>query len=199
MPQPEEIEQLSDGQLVARCRAGDDTAWRELVRRFGRYVYAITTRAYRLSESDAEDVFQEVFARTYQHLDRLRDDEAIKPWIAQLTRRLAVDRLRGGAREAPAAEEDAPEAGAPDPVLDRLDEALSVHAAMASLTPECREVLERFFVRDESYRNIADALGLSMGTVASRLSRCLSRLRTAFEGNSEGEGRNRVAATSGGT
>src|SRR5205823_13229230 len=75
---------LSDRELVARCRAGDQQAWNELVERFSRYVYAISVQAFRLSEPDAEDVFQEVFARAYQHLDKLRDDAAVRPWLAQL-------------------------------------------------------------------------------------------------------------------
>src|SRR4029077_15928120 len=75
----------NDARLVARCRGGSDDAWRELVARFSRYVYAICMQGFRLQESDAEDVFQEVFARTYQHLERLRDDAAIRPWLAQLT------------------------------------------------------------------------------------------------------------------
>ena len=91
--------QLSDAELVSRCRTGEAAAWNELVERFSRYVYAIAVRVFRLPESDAEDVFQEVFARTYEHLDRLRDDAAIRPWLAQLTRRLCVDRLRAGGRE----------------------------------------------------------------------------------------------------
>ena len=73
---------LSDGQLVARCRAGDQQAWQELVERFSRYVYAIATQAFRLPDADAEDVFQEVFARAYQHLDKLRDDSAVRPWCS---------------------------------------------------------------------------------------------------------------------
>ena len=56
---------LTDRQLVARCRAGDQAAWSELVERFSRYVYAIAVQAFRLPEADAEDVFQEVFARAF--------------------------------------------------------------------------------------------------------------------------------------
>src|SRR3954463_11258469 len=85
-----------EAQLVARCRAGCPTAWNELVERFSRYVYAISVQAFRLSEHDAEDVFQDVFMRAYQNLDRLRDDTAFRPWLAQMTRRLCIDRL--GAR-----------------------------------------------------------------------------------------------------
>ena len=93
--------ELTDAQLVARCREGDHDAWHELVERFSRYVYAISVQAFKLPEHDAEDVFQEVFARAYQHLGKLRDDEAIRPWLAQLTRRLCIDRLRATAHEQP--------------------------------------------------------------------------------------------------
>ena len=91
--------ELTDARLVAQCRSGDEQAWRSLVERFSRYVYAICIQAFRLAESDAEDVFQEVFARVYERLETLRDDEAVRPWIGQLTRRLCIDRLRAGSRE----------------------------------------------------------------------------------------------------
>ena len=71
--------EVTDAQLVERCRAGDAAAWDELVERFSRYVYAIAVRAFRLSEHDAEDVFQDVFARTFERLDSLRADGAIRP------------------------------------------------------------------------------------------------------------------------
>jgi RNA polymerase sigma-70 factor (ECF subfamily) len=176
---------LSDAQLVARCRTGDQQAWAELVERFSRYVYAIAVQAFRLPEADAEDVFQEVFARAYQHLDKLRDDSAVKPWLAQLTRRLCIDRLRAGARERPAPEEELAAAEADD-ALALLDEALTVHEALAAAPEHCREVLDRFFARDESYKTIGEALDLPSGTIASRISRCLSRLRAHLEGRSEG-------------
>jgi RNA polymerase sigma factor (sigma-70 family) len=179
----------SDAQLVARCRAGDDDAWRELVERFSRYVYAIAVQAFRLSEQDAEDVFQEVFARAYERLDRLRDDAAIRPWLAQLTRRLCLDTLRAGSREQPA---EPSEPRGTDDTIARLDEALMVHDALATLPDNCREILDRFFARDESYRHIGEALDLPPGTIASRISRCLVKLR------SELEGRNPASTESGG-
>src|SRR6476469_2664697 len=85
---------LSDAELVARCRRGDEQAWAALVERFSRYVYAIATQGYRLSESDAEEVFQETFARTFANLDRRREDDAVRGWIGQLARRLWVDEIR---------------------------------------------------------------------------------------------------------
>jgi RNA polymerase sigma factor (sigma-70 family) len=176
---------LSDSQLVARCRAGDQQAWAQLVERFSRYVYAIAVQAFRLPEADAEDVFQEVFARAYQHLDKLRDDAAVKPWLAQLTRRLCIDRLRATARERPAAEEELAVADSDD-TLTLLDEALTVHEALAAAPEHCREILDRFFARDESYKTIGRALDLPSGTIASRISRCLARLKEHLEGRSDG-------------
>jgi RNA polymerase sigma factor (sigma-70 family) len=184
-------EAVNDAQLVARCRAGDDSAWRELVDRFSRYVYAIAVQGFRLPQQDAEDIFQEVFARVYERLDSLREDEAVRPWIAQLTRRLCIDRLRARAHESDADIDELPEVPAED-VLTALEEAFDVHEAMAGLPENCRQILDRFFARDESYRTIGDTLGLPAGTIASRISRCLDKLRDAFEG------RNPPPATSGG-
>jgi RNA polymerase sigma factor (sigma-70 family) len=166
--------------VVRRCRDADNAAWAELVGRTSRYVYAIAVQVYRLGPHDAEDVFQEVYARVYQHLGTLRDDGAFIPWLGQLTRRLCVDRLRAAARESPAGDElELPGA---DESLARLDEALAVHEALRAAPGHCHEVLDRFFARDESYATIGAALDLPPGTIASRISRCLSRLREFLEG-----------------
>jgi len=174
---------VSDADLVSRCRNGDQLAWNELVERFSRYVYAISTQAFRLSPHDAEDVFQEVFARVYEHLDRLRSDDAIRPWIAQLTRRLCIDRYRSGGREGPGDGEDL-EPGGIDEALADLDEALTVRASLDAVGDPCREILDRFFCRDESYKVIGDALELPAGTIASRISRCLAKVKLELEGRS---------------
>src|SRR3954471_1320333 len=134
--------------LVARCRAGDDRAWAELVETYSRYVHAITTRVFRLSQHDAEDVFQEVFTRAYTNLDSIRDDGAIKPWLAQVTRRLAIDRLRASGREGPAADDLPIEPDGVEDEFARLDEALSVRSAMDELPEHCGDILDRFFARD---------------------------------------------------
>ena len=173
--------EVSDAALVARCRAGDDDAWRELVERFSRYVYAIAIQGFRLGQQDAEDVFQDVFARVYERLGSLRDDDAVRPWIAQLTRRVCIDRLRSGSRESDADIDELPELPAEDE-LGVVEEAFAVHEAMAELPQNCQQILDRFFARDESYRTIGDHLGLPAGTIASRISRCLDKLRDSFEG-----------------
>lgn len=174
-------EALTDGQLAARCRTGDEAAWGEFVDRFSRYVYAIATQAFRLPQHEAEDVFQDVFARAHEKLSQLRDDDAVRAWLAQLTRRACLDCLRAGARVAPVADLDDE---AQDEELARLEEAWAVRQMLATLSEPCQEILARF-AEDESYRTIGEALGLPPGTVASRISRCLATLRQRFEGRTE--------------
>ena len=176
----------SDAELVGRCRTGDQDAWNELVERFSSYVYAITTRAFRLAPADAEDVFQDVFERVYARLDQLRDDTAVRPWVAQLTRRRCLDKLREGGRAGPVDEETVDDASEDE--LERLDEAFAVRQELAALPEHCQEILDRFFARDETYRTIGDALGLPAGTIASRISRCLAKLRERLEGKKIGGG-----------
>jgi RNA polymerase sigma factor (sigma-70 family) len=170
-----------DGELVAACRDGDEAAWSELVERYSRYVYAIVTQAFRLRDQHAEDAFQDVFLRVYEKLGSLRDGDAFKPWLAQVARRRCLDAIQARPPELPLEELEV----AADEVLDRLDEAVAVRAALATLDAPCREMLDRFFTRDESYRTIAEELSLPAGTIASRISRCLGKLRERLEGRFE--------------
>ena len=174
----------TDAQLVSRCRDGDAEAWNEFVERFSRYVYAICIRGFRLAQADAEDVFQEVFARAFERLSELRSDDAVRPWLAQLTRRLCIDRLRVIARDTPT--ETEPDEREVDDVLATLDEAMTVRAALDKVGDPCREILDRFFCRDESYHTIGDMLAIPAGTIASRISRCLEKVRAELDGRSRG-------------
>jgi RNA polymerase sigma-70 factor (ECF subfamily) len=163
---------------VRRCRSGDESVWPAIVDRFSSYVYAIAIR-FGLSDDRAEDVYQQVFMRAFTHLDSLRDERALKPWIAQLTRRAAIDRLRADAREIPtmAAEGSLSQ----DPGLEQIEQAIAVRRALEELPHPFGEALRRFFIDDESYRTIGAAQGISAGTVASRISRGLSLLRAALD------------------
>jgi RNA polymerase sigma factor (sigma-70 family) len=170
---------LSDAELVRRCREGSAEAWDELVERFSRYVFAICRSGFGLERRDAEDAFQDVLMRVYGRLETLRQDDAVRPWIAQVTRRVCLDRLAAAPKEEPVDE-------IPDERLEGLteeiDEAFEVREALERLGEPCHELLDRFFARDESYRTISDALEIPAGTVASRISRCLGKLRVELEG-----------------
>ena len=169
--------EATDAELVSRCRGGEEAAWGELVERFSGYIYGILNRGFRMAEHEAEDVFQEVFARLYEKLDTLRDDASVRFWIGQTTRRLAIDRYRESSRESPSVAADLPEQAEIDAHLERLDAALDVRRELAALPENCRDILTHFFIRDESYATIAEILEVPPGTIASRISRCLSKLR----------------------
>jgi RNA polymerase sigma factor (sigma-70 family) len=101
-----------------------------------------------------------------------------------LTRRLCIDKLRLLSRDTPSeADPDEEEVG---DVLAQLDDAMAVRAALDSVGDPCREILDRFFCRDESYRTIGDSLDMPAGTIASRISRCLEKVRVELDGRSRG-------------
>ena len=168
-----------DALLVMRCRAGDAAAWPEIVERFSSYVYAIAV-GFGLRADQVEDVFQDVFTRAFTRLDSLRDERALKPWLAQLARRAAVDRIRADRRELPTLEDiDLADA---DPGRERIELAMTVARALDELPAPFGEALRRFFLEDQSYLTIGEALGVPPGTVASRISRGLALLRELLAG-----------------
>jgi RNA polymerase sigma factor (sigma-70 family) len=168
-----------DAELVTRCRNGDEAAWRVLVARHAPLVHGILRGAFRLPTHEAEDLFQEVFTRLYVRLGSIRDGHAVRGWIAQVTRTVALDWLRRSGRET-ATGESLDDHAYEEP-MRAVDEALSVRAALERLPESQREVLDRFFARDESYQTIAAALGIPPGTIASRISRALVALRAEFD------------------
>jgi RNA polymerase sigma factor (sigma-70 family) len=186
-----DLRAITDAELVARCRAGDEAAWNELVERYSRYVYAIAVRGFRMSEEDAEDVFQDVFTRIYTRLETLRDPSALRPWIAQLTRRCCLDAISGAERELPGDDVLPGEAGEETVDMTEIEEAYAVREALAGLTETCQEILDRFFARDQSYRTIAGELDIPQGTIASRIARCLGKLRDELEGRNSASGGSR--------
>lgn len=180
---------LDDRALVARCRTGDQDAWQELVRRHATLVHAILRRGFRLDTHTAEDVFQDVFTRVYLRLDSVRDDSAVRAWIGQITRNAALDWLRRAGHEV--ATENLDDGTYSEP-LAAVDQALIVRDALTHLPEHQQQILDRFFARDESYKTIAEALGLPPGTIASRISRALAALRKELEP----DGRSPAPATS---
>jgi RNA polymerase sigma-70 factor, ECF subfamily len=168
-----------ESRLVALCREGDQQAWGDLVDRYSSYVYAIAVRGFRLDEHAAEDLFQDVFAHTYERLGQLQDPGALRAWIGQMTRRLAIDQLRS--RQAQVGLEEIPEPEAVEDAIAEIESAVYVRELLDRLPEPFREILDRFFSRGESYRKIAAALDLPPGTIASRISRGLEKLRIALE------------------
>lgn len=170
----------TDRQLVEQCQAGDPRAWAVLVRRHRPRLLAIATRDFRLDHETAQDVVQESLLRAYAGLARLRDHDALGAWLGQLTRRACIDTLRRGRGCAPLLllHEDLADPRASSE-HERVLLATMLRVALDALPTASREVIERFFLRDQSYETIARELQISPGTVASRISRGLDRLRDA--------------------
>jgi RNA polymerase sigma factor (sigma-70 family) len=111
-------------------------------------------------------------------LETLRDGSALKPWLAQLTRRRCLDAVSGNARQQPVEEVMADEGSAD---MEEVEEAFAVREAVAGLSGACQDILDRFFAQDQSYRTISDELDIPAGTIASRIARCLRKLRDELE------------------
>jgi RNA polymerase sigma factor (sigma-70 family) len=138
------------------------TAWANIVRRYAPYVHAVLVRAYRLPERDAEEVFQEVFARVWERMDELRDDSSLRACIATRACQLARE-----AREK-LADDVAPPS---TPVLRELDRALAVQEAFARLPPTQWAVATRHWVEGQDHSSIATALGMPVESVVAHLER----------------------------
>jgi len=75
--------------------------------------------------------------------------------------------------------------------LSEVEEAFAVREALAGLSDNCQDILDRFFAQDQSYRTIAAELEIPSGTIASRIARCLARLKEQLEGRNQGSERSR--------
>jgi RNA polymerase sigma factor (sigma-70 family) len=166
--------------LVNAAAGGDQRAWEAIVDRYSGLVWA-TARAHRLTQADAADVAQTTWLRLVEHLDRIRDPEALGAWLATTARREALRAIRHGTREQPSDEVDLFEGPTHDPVdrqllRDERDRAL--WHAFACLSDRCKELLRLLIADPEpSYREISAALDMPVGTIGPTRIRCLDRLR----------------------
>jgi len=169
--------------LLARARKGDLGAFEEVVRRYQRRVYGVALRIVRAHDV-ADDVAQEAFVRAWRSLDRFDLSRPFGPWICRIAANLAVNHVRSPR----AREEGLPDGHAETPSADPgpLGAILDAEAkrvldeAVAGLGPEQRAVFVLRAVEEMSYDEIAEALGISPGTVMSRLFRARERLARAL-------------------
>jgi RNA polymerase sigma-70 factor (ECF subfamily) len=177
-------EQPSLQQLVTAARAGDSDAFAVLVERYRRPVFALAY-SYVRNASDAEDVAQDAFARSFISLARLENPERFPSWLNGIAAHAAVDRLRkraaAGAAGDPwramrAVHPPAPDAEVTDTERQQhLSKALD--AALAELPEDSRRaVLLRFF-SNMSYQQIAEFTSVPVSTVRGQLYRATRHLR----------------------
>jgi RNA polymerase sigma-70 factor (ECF subfamily) len=166
--------------LIARAQGGDRWAFNELVRRHRQGVVNVV---YRMcgDTNTAEDAAQEAFIRAWQHLPSYRPRSPFRNWMYRIATNAARDVLR---RERETIDVDdlplvAPDAG-PEVAVEGQERGERVRQAVLSLPSASREVLVLREYEGLSYREIAETLGIPIGTVMSRLNYARSRLRQSL-------------------
>lgn len=173
---PSPYDTCADELLTIRCQLGEQAAFNTLIARFQLPLWRY---ARNLSGSDAaaDDASQEVWLRVLRGIARLRDGARLRSWLFGIAHRVLMDRLREQYAHPPAADgeidEQADETHADDVESD-LDAML---AELSRLPLTEREVLTLFYLRELSLDEVAQVLGIPVGTVKSRLFRARKLLR----------------------
>jgi RNA polymerase sigma-70 factor (ECF subfamily) len=181
-PEPPSVDP-SDADLLARVGERDHAAFEILYGRYVRPVFSLALR--RLGDrGQAEDAVQEAFAAIWRSASTYRPERgAAGGWLYTVARNAIVDRLR---RNGPGADAELPELVSGDPGPERQAEdsyvAWRVHRALEELQPREREVIELAYWSGMSQSEVADYLGLPLGTVKTRTRSGLARLASVLEG-----------------
>ena len=177
-----------DRDLMVRLAAGEREALAPLMERHYRRLYRIAL-AYVRQPDDALDVVQEAFVRAFQAASRWDGAAEAAPWLSRITVNLAIDRWRRNRRRAdtfaPMLENDhavslADKGPAPDGGVEQRERAERLRAALALLPDRQRAVVVLRHYHDLSLEEIAQTLGMSLGTVKSSLHRALQRMRVGL-------------------
>jgi RNA polymerase sigma-70 factor (ECF subfamily) len=182
-PDPAPTLDTSDAELLARVAEGDREAFELLYRRYVRPLFGLALR--RLGDrGHAEDAVQEAFAAIWRSASTYRPERgAAGGWMYTVARNAIVDRLRrnGLATDAELPELVSNEPGPPERAEDAYV-SVRVHRALEELQPREREVIELAYWSGMSQSEVADYLGLPLGTVKTRTRSGLARLASLLEG-----------------
>jgi RNA polymerase sigma-70 factor (ECF subfamily) len=183
---------LSDQDVVLRARAGQETAYRELVRRYERPIFALLFRMVRDREL-AEDLAQETFVKALNAIESYRPEFKFSSWIFKIANNAAIDHLRR--RELDTLSLDgSPHAETPEAMqatalqigarqetpLDTVEAkelGTAIEAAIGTLRPEYRSCILLRHVEGRAYEEIAEILNLPLGTVKTYIHRARNELR----------------------
>lgn len=183
---------IEDAELIARARNGDVVAYEAIVRRY--QDVAIRTAHLICPETDTDDAVQEAFIKAFAALPRFRDGAPLRPWLLRIVANEARNRRRSaGRREGLAlrAAEVEPPRSAPGPeqVVMAAERRAELLAALTTLRADDREILGARYFLDLNEAETAETLGIARGTVKSRTSRALTRLREALGADGMGSDR----------
>jgi RNA polymerase sigma-70 factor (ECF subfamily) len=182
---------LDETELVERARRGDDRAYEVLVERYQSIAFRTAYLVTRSAE-DAEDAAQDGFVKAYYALGRFRRGAPFRPWLLRIVTNEARNRRRSAGRREGlalrAAGEQVSGDAAPSPETNAVtaERRAALLAVLEELREEDRLVIGCRYFLELSEEETAAALGLRRGTVKSRLSRALGRLRERMEENDDG-------------
>lgn len=180
------------GALIERCRGGDERAYEELVKRYSRPVFALTMRMVRQAE-DAEDLTQETFVRMFRALDRYDTNRPFEAWLFTIASRVSIDHLRRRRIKPISLHQSNPETGEermiepedpglkPDEMATHAEEERQTQDLIDSLPPHYKIVVVLRHQHQRSYDEIAETLGLPLGTVKARIHRARALLKQRLE------------------
>jgi RNA polymerase sigma-70 factor (ECF subfamily) len=172
----------TDGELIRRAGDGDHGAFEILYHRYARSVFGLALR--RLGDRGrAEDAVQETFASIWRAARSYRPERGPgAPWLYAVARNAIIDRSRARA-EPPAEAPDEPASGAgPPEQVEAGWTAWRIHRALEELSPNERTVIELAYWSGLSQSEIAQYLGIPLGTVKTRTRAALARLADELEG-----------------
>ncbi|HEY1479662.1 MAG TPA: RNA polymerase sigma factor [Gaiellales bacterium] len=181
------MEPRDEPELIARARRGDGASYAQLVAAHRdvafRAAYLVTGGA-----AEAEDAAQEGFVKAFRSLGRFRDGAPFRPWLLTIVTNEARNRRRSEGRRSALAlrvgeeQRDAVARSAEDEALARVDREQLLRA-VERLRPSDREIVSYRYLLGLDEAETAQALGCARGTVKSRLSRALERLRRELDPN----------------
>ena len=196
MELPDPLTACSDEELLGRFRGGQTEAFGLLVRRYERELYGYLRR-YLGDSSLAEDVFQNTFLQLYLKSAQYESGRPVRPWLYTIATHQAIDALRRNARHQILSLEQKREEGSDGELRNLLDTLESrgpapmdnlaaqerkakVRAGVERLPDFLRDVVILAYYQGLKYREIAEALGIPVGTVKSRLHAALLKLQEAW-------------------
>ncbi len=184
---------VDDQTLILQCRAGDQAAFRELVKRYQQKAYGIAFSMLRDSD-DAMDVTQEAFIKVHRYLDNFKGSSSFYTWLYRITVNLCIDHIRKNKKAQTVDYDDAmdhdeaqggellPSTLEMDPArnLDRRELREMIDRALETLSPTHRAVILMREVEGLSYREMSEVMEVSMGTIMSRLFHARRRMQAAL-------------------
>jgi RNA polymerase sigma-70 factor (ECF subfamily) len=190
---------IDEAALILRCRKGEADAIRQLVVAYERPIFHIIWRSVG-NQEDARDLTQETFVRAIRALDRFDLSRPFRNWIFRIASNLAIDHLRRRHMRTVSLDIDPDDergmrapvlvdpGGRPDEVHEQTWLSEKLAALVDRLPPEYRLVIHLRHREQLSYEEIAETLGVPLGTVKARLHRAHHRLRALWIGAMPGEG-----------